>query len=55
MVVEMKTPLGVKVPGMVKALFAFLLLMVIGILSIPVVWADFLVMFSTPDDGVVEE
>jgi len=35
-VVEMKSLLEVKVPGMVKALFVFLLLMVIGILPIPV-------------------
>ena len=52
-VIEMKTLLEVRVLVVVKVLFAFLVVMVIGTPSIPVGWVDFLVTFSSPDDGVI--
>jgi len=52
-VIEMKTLLEVRVPVVVRVLFAFLAVMVIGTLSIPVGWVDSLVTSSNPDDGVI--
>jgi len=52
-VVVMKTLLGVRVPVVVKVLFAFLVVMVIGTLSIPVGWVDYLIMFLSPNDKVI--
>jgi len=53
-VIVMKTLLGVRVPVVVRVLFASLALMVIGTLSILVEWIDFLVTSSNPGDGVIQ-
>jgi len=52
-VIVMKTLLGVRVPVVAKILFAFLFVMVVGTLSIPVGWVDCLVTFLSPDDEVI--
>jgi len=51
-VIEIKTLSEVRVPVVVRVLFAFLAVMVIGTLSIPAGWVDCLVAFSSPDDEV---